>query len=245
MPPIFVELARHGIPVHWGSRLAAVAAEGEALAARLDDGSTWRADIVAMGYGFLPANELLRLLGCRHRYDPERGHLVTERDGSCRTSVADVLAVGDCCGLGGATAAEAEGAIAGAVAVGRAPDPRALVALARHRRFQAGLWRLFTSAPPSLAMATPDTVICRCEEVELEGIHAALAAGAASLAALKRATRVGMGRCQGRYCGPMLAELLHERAGLPLDEFAFFAPRPPVRPVPLGAIAVGEAPCPQ
>ena len=136
-------------------RLAAVVAEGEVLAARLDDGSTWRADIVAMGYGFLPANELLRLLGCRHRYDPERGHLVTERDGSCRTSVPDVLAVGDCCGLGGARAAEAEGAIAGAVAVGRRGPIRArCVALARHRRFQAGLWRLFT-APRRQVCAWP------------------------------------------------------------------------------------------
>ena len=118
------------------------------------------------------------------------------------------------------------------------------VALARQRRFQAGLWRLFAAAPPSLATVTPDTVVCRCEEVALAAIDAALAAGATSLAALKRATRVGMGRCQGRYCGPLLAELLHERAGLPLDEYAFFAPRPPVRPVPIGAIAAGEAPCP-
>jgi hypothetical protein len=49
-----------------------------------------------------------------------------------------------------------------------------------------------------------------------------------------------MGRCQGRYCGPLLAELLHARIGRGLDELAFFAPRPPVRPVPLGAIATAE-----
>ena len=230
-------LARNAGRVRWGARLAAVHAEGDALSVTLYDGSRWQADTVAMGYGFLPANELLRLLGCRHRYDPGRGHLVTERDGQCRTSVPDVLAVGDCCGLGGAQAAEAEGAIAGAAAVGRPPDPQALRALARQRRFQAALWRMFAAPCNGRALADP---VCRCEEVELAAIDAALAAGATSLAAIKRATRAGMGRCQGRYCGPLLAGLLHERTGRALDEFAFFAPRPPVRPVPIGAIATAE-----
>ena len=230
-------LARNAGRVRWGARLAAVHAEGDALGVTLDDGSRWQADAVAMGYGFLPANELLRLLGCRHRYDPGRGHLVTERDGQCRTSIPDVLAVGDCCGLGGAQAAEAEGAIAGAAAVGRPPDPQALRALARQRRFQAALWRMFAAPCNGRALADP---VCRCEEVELAAIDAALAAGATSLAAIKRATRAGMGRCQGRYCGPLLAGLLHERTGRALDEFAFFAPRPPVRPVPIGAIATAE-----
>ncbi|MFO1049633.1 MAG: NAD(P)/FAD-dependent oxidoreductase [Geminicoccaceae bacterium] len=230
-------LARNAGRVRWGTRLAAVSSEGEMLRAELDDGSRWQADTVAMGYGFLPANELLRLLGCRHRYDPGRGHLVTERDAQCRTSVPDVLAVGDCCGLGGAQAALAEGAIAGAAAVGRPPDPQVLRALARQRRFQAALWRLFAAPCQSPVLADP---VCRCEEVELAAIESALATGATSLAAIKHATRAGMGRCQGRYCGPLLARLLHERAGRPLDELAFFAPRPPVRPVPLGAIATAE-----
>lgn len=230
-------LARNAGRVRWGVTLAEVSAAGGALRATLDDGSQWEADTVAMGYGFLPANELLRLLGCRHGYDPGRGHLVAERDGQCRTSVPDVLAVGDCCGLGGAQAAEAEGALAGAAAVGRPPEPQALHALARQRRFQAALWRMFAAAHKGPALADP---VCRCEEVELAAITSALSAGAASLAAIKRATRAGMGRCQGRYCGPLLAKLLHERAGCALDENAFFAPRPPVRPVPLGAIATAE-----
>ena len=234
-------LVRNRGAVHWGVRLAEVVAVGDGLRAQLDDGSTWQADTVAMGYGFLPANELLRLLGCRHRYDNVRRHLVTERDEHCRTTVPDVLAVGDCCGLGGAAAAEAEGAIAGAIAAGKRPDPDPLRQVARQRRFQRALWRMFAAPNIELAFANAGTAICRCEEVELATIEAALSAGASSLAALKRATRVGMGRCQGRYCGPLLAELLHERTGRVLDELAFFAPRPPVRPVPLGAIAAAEA----
>ena len=119
-----------------------------------------------MGYGFLPSNELLRLLGCRHRFDAARGQLVAERDADCRTSVPGVLAVGDCGETGGALAAEAEGTIAGAAAAGRpagAEVARAQSALARQRSFQAGLWQLFAPPRVGLAYARADTIVCRCE----------------------------------------------------------------------------------
>jgi hypothetical protein len=45
---------------------------------------------------------------------------------------------------------------------------------------------------------------------------------ASDLNALKRITRAGMGRCQGRYCAAHLA--------------GAFTPRPPVRPVRIGDI---------
>jgi succinate dehydrogenase/fumarate reductase flavoprotein subunit len=99
-------------------------------------------------------------LGFGHRFDPVRGHLVTERDAEGRTTIPDIYAVGDCAGLGGAPAAEAEGVIAGLAAahsLGFALSDRqqrageaARTALQRHRRFQAGLWRLF-AAPRLLA----------------------------------------------------------------------------------------------
>jgi D-hydroxyproline dehydrogenase subunit alpha len=240
------ELRQAGVSIHWGCSLAAVEASPTGLVARLSDGTRFDADAVSMGYGFLPANELLRLLGCRHRYDPGRDQLVTERDPDCRTTVPGVLAVGDCCGLGGARAAEVEGVIAGAVAAGKPRSDgvaRVRSILARQRRFQAGLWRLFAASCPDLAAADSHTIVCRCEEVTLAEIDAAMADGAASPAAVKRATRTGMGRCQGRYCGPLLAGLLHQRTGRPLDELSFFAPRPPIKPVPLAAIAGLEDAC--
>ena len=238
------ELARHRVAVHWDTALVAVEQSRSGLDATLGDGSRHAVDVVTMGYGFLPSNELLRLLGCRHRFDAARGQLVTERDADCRTSVPDVLAVGDCCGTGGALAAEAEGTIAGAAASGRpavAEVARARSALARQRRFQAGLWQLFAAPRVGLAYARADTIVCRCEEVTLASVDGAITDGAASLGAIKRATRCGMGRCQGRYCGPLLAEHLHERLGRPLDELAFFAPRPPIKPVPLSTIAAGDS----
>ena len=68
-------------------------------------------------------------------------------------------------------------------------------------------------------------------------INAALADGQPSIAEVKQRTRAGMGRCQGRYCAPVLAALLAERQGRPLDERAYFAPRAPVKPVLIADLA--------
>src|SRR5262249_51555553 len=100
------ELARRKIPVRHSHVLASVEKIESGLRAKLApwpradhvEPQAFDVDAVLMGYGFMPSNEILRALGCRHGFDPARGHLVCERDGDCRTSVADVFAVGDCAG---------------------------------------------------------------------------------------------------------------------------------------------------
>ena len=137
-----------------------------------------------------------------------------QRDADCETSVAGVYAVGDCCGLGGARAAREEGtdrrrrrrAQPWAAPSSAAGGRTARRALARHRRFQTALWqRVRRAAPAGRAERDPDTVVCRCEEVTLGAIEAALADGVPAIGEVKRRTRLGMGRCQGRYCAPVLA----------------------------------------
>lgn len=253
-----VELWRRRIPLMYGSVLAGVARQDNSLTAlvkrwpaeRDDAGRRLEADAVCMGYGFVPSNEILRSLGCAQRFDPDRGQLVTERDRNGRTSVAAIYAVGDCAGLGGALAAEAEGIIAGLAAArslslaqraaDRRAESRARSALARHRRFQTGLWRLYRAPRLTTELATPETTICRCEELSLAEIEANAEPGSTSVGALKRRTRAGMGPCQGRYCGPILAALSAAREGRALDEGGYLAPRPPVKPVRIGDI-VGDA----
>ena len=246
------ELRRRGIPLLHGHVLAGVERTAAGLAATVSPwpggaaGRRFEAGTVCVGYGFMPSNEILRALGCRHGFDPARGHLVTERDGDCLTSVDHVYAVGDCTGLGGAPAAEAEGIIAGdavARSLGLSPAgdrrrqaARARAALRHHRRFQSGLWALFAAPRLLTELANPSTVICRCEEVTLAEIEAGFAPGTRSIGAAKRATRAGMGRCQGRYCGPILAALAAAGRGVPLDEAAHWAPRPPVKPIRIADI---------
>ena len=61
--------------------------------------------------------------------------------------------------------------------------------------------------------------------------------GIATIGALKRVTRAGMGRCQGRYCASVLVELAARRAASPIDEDAWFAPSLPFKPLPVGVVA--------
>ena len=200
-------------------------------------------DAVCLGYGFHPDNELLRLLGCGYDFDPQRDQMVMRRDADCRTSVADIFAVGDCVGTGGAAIAAADGVIAGLAAArecGFACDNRiertARRELIRHRRFQAALWSLYDPAGPFSTPTMPDTVVCRCENISSKTLDAAIDAGCDTLGAVKHKTRLGMGPCQGRYCVPVALSQLASRRGRAPEEFDTAAPRPPLRPLSLAEL---------
>jgi NAD(P)H-nitrite reductase large subunit len=190
---------------------------------------------------------MLRALGAAHDFDPARGHLVTRRDANGRTSMESVYALGDCTALGGAQIAMAEGTIAGcsaAKSLGHTLSPDAARHLAsarrnrdRHRDFQKALWTLFAAPRLRLEHADRDTVLCRCEEVSLGAIEDALGEGHATAGNVKRRTRAGMGRCQGRYCGPLIDRLVAERGGFAQDELSGFAPRVPLKPVVIAELA--------
>jgi thioredoxin reductase len=210
-------------------------------------GQSFTVDALCLGYGFEPSNELLRALGCGHDYDPQRRHLVTRRDRNGMTDIAGVYALGDCTGLGGARAALAEGTLVGlaaarAIGLPKTPELAALengarVNLERHRRFQRSLWQLYAAPAYHFDRATAETLICRCEEVTFGQIEEALSEKMSLIGAVKRRTRVGMGRCQGRYCAPILDTLMAARFGRERDELSGFAPRVPVKPVAIEDLA--------
>jgi NADPH-dependent 2,4-dienoyl-CoA reductase/sulfur reductase-like enzyme len=206
---------------------------------------TFEVDVVCLGYGFEPSNEILRTLGCRHSFDAVRAQFVTLVDEDGRTSVSNVYSLGDCTGLGGARLALAQGRIVGYAAArdlghwgnDLAPDvDLARRAAKRHGRFQRALWGLYSAPRLNLELATPETIVCRCEEVTAGTITAALE-DQPSIGDLKRATRAGMGSCQGRYCGPILSRALAAKLGSEPTEDLRFAPRMPVKPVTIAAIA--------
>jgi thioredoxin reductase/bacterioferritin-associated ferredoxin len=248
-------LARRRIPLLHATVLTAIArAPDGSLRATLRGPKGERqiaTDVITLGYGFLPSHETLRALGAECRHDAGRGQFVPIRDADTMTTVAGLYAIGDCAGLGGAPAAREEGviaAIAAATRLGHDVSPAmqaeadaARTRLQRHRRFQDVLWRLFEAPRAGLSLADEATVVCRCEEVTKGEIDTVLADGAPALGEVKRRTRCGMGRCQGRYCGPLLAEHLAATQGRPLDNFALFAPRAPVKPIAIADIvALGE-----
>ncbi|MFN7544779.1 MAG: FAD-dependent oxidoreductase [Acidobacteriota bacterium] len=149
----------------------------------LSDGSKINCDYVACGFGLVANGELARLLGCRMN-----GGLVAVDDWQ-RTSVEGVYAVGEMTGIGGVEKAEAEGRAAGA------------------RQRVTGNWGAFASALAKAfalreelrALATAETIVCRCEDVRWGRIATMGGKRQARLEA-----RCGMGACQARICGPAL-----------------------------------------
>lgn len=257
-PRLVVEGLRYraklaGVPIIYGSAVARVEKHDDGLVAHVrsypsnaGEQRTFAVDAVCLGYGFQPSNEILRALGCEHRFDERHGQFTAVVDDKGATNIEGVFSLGDCTGLGGARAALAEGTIVGTAAAAdlghqgsRTADTlvRARKALSRHRQFQDALWKFYSAPRLNLQLATGDTVVCRCEEVTAERIAQAMADGRPSIGDLKRATRAGMGPCQGRYCGPILSEMVALDRGQPLDESGRFAPRMPVKPVAIADIA--------
>ena len=198
--------------LHWNRKVTRLVGEGRVQRVEAGDLSI-DADIVALGYGFASSSELARALGCAHRFVPRgSGSMETLTNAEGRTSIGEVFAIGDGARFGGAHAARAQGIVAAAAIAAdlglKVPQPTAARrTLGRSARFQAALWRLF-EAPPFDPDAIDDSaIVCRCEEVTAGELRQQIAAGYDTPAGLKRKCRVGMGRCQGRYCAAVVARM--------------------------------------
>jgi NAD(P)H-nitrite reductase large subunit len=85
-----------------------------------------------------------------------------------------------------------------------------------------------------------DLIICRCQEVTKQDILDAIAAGATTVDGVKRRTRAGMGLCQGKTCGRLVARIIAEETGRDPADVVPPKSRIPVRPVKIGVIGGGE-----
>ncbi|MDM0037992.1 FAD-dependent oxidoreductase [Variovorax sp. J22G21] len=246
------ELRARGVPVLWQHGVTAV--EGKERVERVHVAPLdakghaagaprhFDADTLCVGYGFIPSTELARMLGCEHRVsDRHLGYLATVTQGDGATSLPGVYVVGDGADLGGSRVALARGTLAGAAAARQlglqAPASDAVKSeLDRALSFQQALWAIYAPPPVALSQVPDDTVLCRCEEITFGSVREQIRVGRDTLAALKRNTRLGMGRCQGRYCAVTAARLVGEMTGRVPDAEQYFAPRPPAKPVPAGAL---------
>ena len=96
---------------------------------------------------------------------------------------------------------------------------------------------LFSPRDGLFDITSPETVVCRCEEVTAAEIHEAIDNVANDLTGVKSRTRAGMGMCQGRVCGASVATLVARRTGRGQGEVGAFTGRPIVKPVSVGALA--------
>ncbi|MFK0166765.1 FAD-dependent oxidoreductase [Rhizobium sp. NPDC090279] len=232
------------IPIYWESRIASVDGPAGVHSVIISGPKGDRkldADSVLIGGGFASSNELARLLGCGHAVADGELAVASADDGE--TTRSHIHVIGEAARFGGAHIARAQGRLAGLAIVrklglGGTPDCETERRLARHRAFQAALWKVFEPATVDRGETLADgTIICRCEGVTGGTLKAIIARGAADIATLKRLSRAGMGRCQSRYCGHMLANFAREERNAG-EMQGFLAPQMPLRPIPLAALAV-------
>ena len=250
-------LARRGIPIMRGWTIVEARGQEEVTSAVITQvDREWRrvagkertleVDTVCLGFGLVPSTELSRLIGCEHRHAPQLGGWIPVHDEYQETSLPGVFVAGDGAGVAGSLVALEEGRVAGlraALRVGcidkkefSAQAAPSIRRLRRLSRFRTMLDRISCPRPGLYECVTPETLVCRCEEVSAGDVRAVLDEGFTSLIELKARLRSGMGLCQGRICGPTLAELVAQWTGQPVEDVRPFSPRPPVKPVPMSAL---------
>jgi len=197
-------------------------------------------DAVAMGYHLRAETQLADLLRCEFRFDAESRQWLPRIDPWGRASVAGVYLAGDGARLQGADGAEASGALAGlavlrdlGVPADQGQADRLLRVLARMERFRVGIARAFPW-PWRQAADLPDTtLVCRCEGITARELRRVVTdEGAREANRAKAFSRVGMGRCQGRYCGLAGAEIVAAASQSDIRQVGRLRAQAPVKPLP-------------
>ena len=235
-----------GISVRAG--ITPVAAEGESAleAVRYRDrrGREHRIACTGLGIGYSVKSEvqLAELAGCEMAFDPLAQQWLPQVDEDGRALKGSVYLAGDGAGVAGADAAELRGRLAAlalladrGVAIDRALQARQRAKLRRIMRFRDALERAMPT-PFHMARTVPDeTVICRCEAITAGDIRQGRSLEPAELNRAKAFTRVGMGRCQGRVCGPAAAQILAAARGCAVEEVGRLRGQAPVKPLSIRA----------
>lgn len=242
-------LARHRVPIRTGRRLERVAGEAHVSRLRL---TKWSArgeaeelpcDVVGIGGGFLSSTELIRSLCVDTEWDFDRGGWIAGHLPSMESNAGGIYVAGEVTGVAGAESAAAEGIVAGAaiadrlgVAASRTDENHAKRARFRVRRLAAfgiSMARFGWRARARLVEEVTDrTIVCRCEAVSVGAVRDTWSTyrSLIGLRDVKMLTRLGMGPCQARYCGP-LAEVLFADLDRPRTDRGGAVPRDPVKPL--------------
>lgn len=241
------DLKRAGVEIVTGVTPLAFKGEGSLAALSFRD-AAGRAreiacDAAGFGYHLRAETQLADLAGVGFDYDPVTRQYLPILDEMGRTAVKGVYLAGDGARLAGADAAECSGRLAAFAALedmGRAVDRVAVETnlgdLRRFLRFRDGLAEAFPWPGARFAAALPDeTIVCRCEEITAGDLRrTARELGADEVNRVKAFSRVGMGRCQGRYCGLAAAEIVAAELGAPVASVGRLRAQAPVKPLPVG-----------
>ncbi|REE21734.1 NADPH-dependent 2,4-dienoyl-CoA reductase/sulfur reductase-like enzyme [Paraburkholderia sp. BL27I4N3] len=202
-------------------------------------------DAVALGYHLRPETQLADLAGCTFTFDASTRQWLPQLDEMGRSSVKNVYLAGDGARVLGADGAETAGALAAFAVLqdlGSAVDASRVASLIRTRekmdRFRAGLAIAFPWPAQQAAALSDDTIVCRCEGISAGELRRVVRDESAREANRAKAfSRVGMGRCQGRYCGHAAAEVIASESGVPLEQVGRLRGQAPVKPFAISTVS--------
>jgi len=240
---VFLKLILKGVKIKFSSAVTEAVGENRITAAKIDDGALVACDCIGLCYGFLPSSELARQAGAEARWLNSGGWGVVV-DEWFRSTEPGLFVAGELTGIKGAESACVEGELA---AIGILIDAKLKEGVVfkkyakklrrRHTkisRFAALLERVAkVSDAFMLNMITKETLLCRCEEISREEIDSVLEQNSSirSLNSIKLLARIGMGRCQGRYCESNLKRVLSSYTGAEID--SSYSVQAPVKPIPI------------
>lgn len=252
---LIAELRRAGVPVYNGIEPLEIdgtpdtGVNAVSFKDRRGRIHTIECDGVAVGYHLRPETQLADLARCEFYFDQPTRQWLPRIDSDGRSTVPGVYLAGDGTRILGANAAEVSGRLAALAALedrGQEADHAThhetikslRDELAKLQRFARGLNQAFPWPAQQAAHLSDDTIVCRCESVSAGELrHAVLTGGADESNRAKAFSRVGMGRCQGRYCGNAAAEIIAHAAQLPVEQVGRLRGQAPVKPL---SIAIEE-----
>ena len=205
----------------------------------------YRPDTLAVGYGFAPNIELPQQADCSIEYSEEKGGWIVSVDDCMQSSCDDIYAVGEITGIAGAKKSYIEGQIAAWSVLNKLSLVKKnklkakLAHLKRERKHQIHYGRFINKLcylPPTFYESIHDnTLICRCEGITMGTIRSYIANGFTTTGSIKKATRCGMGNCQGRICGPIMSDILGAYNRQATGQVGPPSVRAPIKSVPMAA----------
>ncbi len=198
-------------------------------------------DAVASGYHLRPEAQLADLAGCEFHFDEHSAQWLLTVDSNGRTSVAGVYSAGDSASVRGADAAEQSGWLVAQALLkdqGQAVDNSLMQAseqrLQAFERFRIGINQAFQWPAHLVRSLTREAIVCRCEMITAGELRdSATTRKTFEFNRVKAFCRVGMGRCQGRYCSQAGAEVIAEQVWMPVKLVGRQRSQAPVKPIPL------------
>lgn len=240
-------LRRSGVPLHTGIEpleIEGTAEDGVQSVTFKDARGALKkitCDAVAMGYHLRPETQLADLARCAIHFDARTRLWLPHIDADGRSSMPSIYLAGDGARVLGAQAAELSGRLAASALLqdnGDAQREEVIEALRRDlaklQGFAQGLSEAFPWPANQAATLSDDTLVCRCESITVGELRAVVRdKDACESNRAKALSRVGMGRCQGRYCSYAAAEVIAQAANIPVEQVGRLRGQAPVKPLPI------------